>query len=66
MDTATILTLVTALEQMAAGVYQIVQKAGLSPDETQVYIDRIKAAIVNVPEPCVGTDCAPCNDGSCG
>ena len=54
MEAATIAALVLGLEQAIAGVYQIVQNAGLSPDETQSYIDRIMKAQASVPEPKVG------------
>lgn len=62
MDTATILALVTALEQMAMGVYNVIQKAGISPDDTKAYTDRIQKALANVPDPCLGADCDPCLD----
>jgi hypothetical protein len=54
LDPVTIAALILGLEQAIAGVYQIVQNAGLSPDDTQAYIDRIMAAQASVPEPKVG------------
>ena len=44
MDPVTIIALVTGLEQAIAGIYQIIQNAGLSADDAQVYIARIAAA----------------------
>jgi len=51
MDPATIAALVLGLEQAIAGIYQIINNAGLSPDDTQAYIARIVAAQSDVPEP---------------
>lgn len=56
MDPVTIAALVLGLEQAIAGILQIIQNAGLSPDEKQAYIARIVAAQQNVPEPKVGLD----------
>jgi len=56
VDPVTIAALVLGLEQAIAGVIQVIQNAGLSPDEKQAYIARIVAAQQNVPEPKVGLD----------
>jgi hypothetical protein len=54
MNPAEIAALVLAAEQFIAGLYQVINTAGLSPDDTQAYIARIVAAQANVPEPKVG------------
>jgi hypothetical protein len=51
MDPVTIGALVLGLEQAITGIYQIVRNAGLSQDEAEAYIARIKAAQAAVPEP---------------
>ena len=54
MNPIIIAELVLSLERMIAGVYQIINNAGLSSDETQSYIARIMAVQQTVPEPLVG------------
>jgi hypothetical protein len=54
MNPETIAALVLGLEQAIAGVYQIVNNAGQSADDTAAYIARIAAAQAAVPDPKVG------------
>ena len=54
MDEKTIIALILGLEQFAANLYRIIQTAGLSVDVKQAYLDRIAAALADVPEPKVG------------
>jgi hypothetical protein len=51
MSPEVIAQLILALEQLIAGVYAIIQNAGLSADETNAYIARIVAAQAAVPDP---------------
>jgi len=54
MDPITIIALVTAVEQLIASTYKVINEAGLSKDDTDAYIARIVNAQNSVPEPKVG------------
>lgn len=42
---------ITALETLAPALLQTIQSAGLDPDTTASYVQRIQTAMSNVPKP---------------
>jgi hypothetical protein len=62
MDAVTVALLELVLK-MVTGLFQIINSAGTSADDTAAYKARIIAAMDAVPPPCVGK---ACDDGGCG